>query len=170
VPMLFQGEEFGTSSPFLYFTDYDDPELGRAITEGRIKEFVSFGWPSDQIPDPQKEETFASSRLQWPEVGQEPHASLLKWYRDLIRLRRTWSELSDGNLNAVNVRFDEPAQWLVLERGRLSIACNFGDKPAELEIGGNAQLLMASDDSVVLNQTRVKLGPDSVAVISRSMQ
>ena len=170
VPMLFQGEEFGTSSPFLYFTDYEDPELGRAITEGRVKEFVSFGWSPDQIPDPQKEETFASSRLQWSEINQEPQASLLQWYKDLIRLRRTWGELSDGNLNAVNVRFDEAAQWLVLERGRLSIACNFGDNPAELEIGTSAELLLASDNSISLNQTRVKLGPDSVAVISRSMQ
>jgi maltooligosyltrehalose trehalohydrolase len=170
VPMLFQGEEFGTSSPFLYFTDYEDPELGRAITEGRVKEFVSFGWSPDQSPDPQKEETFASSRLQWSEINQEPQASLLRWYKNLIRLRRTWAELSDGNLNAVNVRFDEAAQWLVLERGRLSIACNFGDNPAELEIGTSAELLLASDNSISLNQTRVKLGPDSVAVISRSMQ
>jgi maltooligosyltrehalose trehalohydrolase len=170
VPMLFQGEEFGTSSPFLYFTDYEDPELGRAITEGRVKEFVSFGWSPDQIPDPQKEETFASSRLQWSEINQEPQASLLQWYKDLIRLRRTWAELSDGNLNAVNVRFDEAAQWLVLERGRLSIACNLGENPAELEIGTSAELLLASDNSIALDQTRVKLGPDSVAVISRSMQ
>ncbi len=168
--MLFQGEEFGTSSPFLYFTDYEDPELGRAITEGRVKEFVSFGWSPDQIPDPQKEETFASSRLQWSEINQEPQASLLQWYKDLIRLRRTWAELSDGNLNAVNVRFDEAAQWLVLERGRLSIACNLGENPAELEIGTSAELLLASDNSIALDQTRVKLGPDSVAVISRSMQ
>ena len=170
VPMLFQGEEFGTSSPFVYFTDYDDPELGRAITEGRVKEFVSFGWSPDQIPDPQKEETFASSRLQWSEISQEPHASLLRWYKDVIRLRRSWSELSDGNLNAVNVRFDEAGQWLVLERGRLSIACNFGENPVELEIGSAAQLQLASDDSIALDQSRVKLGPDSVAVISRSVQ
>ena len=170
VPMLFQGEEFGTSSPFVYFTDYDDPELGRAITEGRVKEFVSFGWSPDQIPDPQKEEAFASSRLQWTEIGQEPHASLLQWYKDVIHLRRSWGELSDGNLNAVNVRFDEADQWLVLERGRLSVACNFGENPVELEIGSAAQLQLASDDSIVLDQTRVKLGPDSVAVISRSVQ
>jgi maltooligosyltrehalose trehalohydrolase len=170
VPMLFQGEEFGTSSPFLYFTDYDDPELGRAITEGRVKEFVSFGWSPDQIPDPQKEETFVSSRLQWSEIGHEPQASLLQWYKDVIRLRRAWGELSDGNLNAVNVRFDEADQWLVLERGRLSVACNFGENPVELEIGSSAQLQLASDRSVALDHTRVKLGPDSVAVISRSVQ
>ncbi len=170
VPMIFQGEEFGTSAPFLYFTDYDDPELGRAISEGRKKEFVSFGWSPDQIPDPQQESTFTSSRLQWAELGQEPHASLLQWHKDLIKLRRSRSELSDGNLNAVNVRFDEAAQWLVLERGGLSIACNLGEAVAELEVGSCAHLLLASDASIALDGTRVKLGPDSVAVISRSVQ
>jgi maltooligosyltrehalose trehalohydrolase len=168
VPMLFQGEEFGASAPFLYFTDYDDPELGRAISEGRKKEFVAFGWSPDSIPDPQAEETFARSKLQWSEITQEPHASLLHWYKDLIRLRRTRSELSDGNLNAVHVQFNEEAQWLVLERGHLRIACNLGKEPVEVEIGSGAKLLLASDDSIALTGTNIKLGPDSAAVVSIS--
>jgi len=166
VPMLFQGEEFGASAPFLYFTDYDDPELGRAISEGRKKEFVAFGWSPDSIPDPQAEETFARSKLQWSEITQEPHASLLHWYKDLIRLRRTRSELSDGNLNAVHVQFNEAAQWLVLERGHLRIACNLGKEPVEVAIGSGAELLLASDDSIGLSGTNIKLGPDSAAVVS----
>jgi maltooligosyltrehalose trehalohydrolase len=166
VPMLFQGEEFGASTPFLYFTDYDDPELGRLISEGRKKEFVAFGWKPDQIPDPQADETFTRSILQWSELTEEPHASLLQWHKQLIHLRRTRSELSDGNLNAVHVQFNEEAQWLVLERGQLRIACNLGQAPAEVEVGSGAQLLLASDDSIALSGTNVKLGPDSVAVVS----
>jgi maltooligosyltrehalose trehalohydrolase len=166
VPMLFQGEEFGTSAPFLYFTDYEDPELGRLISEGRKKEFVAFGWSPDQIPDPQDEQTFNQSKLNWAELGDPPHASLLQWHKDLISLRRSRSELSDGNLNAVQVRFDEEAQWLVLERGKLRIACNLGNAPVDVELGNGAQLLLASDDSVHLNGARIKLGPDSVAVVS----
>jgi maltooligosyltrehalose trehalohydrolase len=166
VPMLFQGEEFGASTPFLYFTDYEDPELGRLISEGRKKEFEAFGWKPDQIPDPQAEETFTRSTLQWSELTQEPHASLLQWHKDLIHLRRTRTEISDGDLNAVQVRFDEEAQWLVLQRGPLHIACNLGQAPVEVEIGGGAELLLASDDSVALSGTTVKLGPDSVAITS----
>ena len=166
VPMLFQGEEFGTSAPFLYFTDYEDPELGRLISEGRKKEFVAFGWSPDQIPDPQDEQTFNQSKLNWAELGDPPHASLLQWHKDLISLRRSRSELSDGNLNAVQVRFDEEAQWLVLERGKLRIACNLGNAPVDVELGNGAQLLLASDDSVHLNDARIELGPDSVAVVS----
>ena len=165
VPMLFQGEEFGTSAPFLYFTHFEDPELGRLISEGRKKEFVAFGWSPDEIPDPQEEQTFKNSILNWSELGEEPHASLLKWHRDLIRLRCESSELSDGNLNAVHVRFDEVAQWLVLERGPFRIACNFAQAPAAVEIGSGGQLLLASDDSVSLGGAIVQLGPDSVAVV-----
>ena len=166
VPMLFQGEEFGASAPFLYFTDYDDPELGRMISEGRKKEFEAFGWSPDQIPDPQDEQTFNQSRLNWAELAEPPHASLLQWHKDLINLRRSRSELSDGNLNAVQVRFDEEAQWLVLERGSLRVACNLGQAPVDVEVGSGARLLLASDDSIAVSGASVKLGPDSVAVVS----
>jgi maltooligosyltrehalose trehalohydrolase len=166
VPMLFQGEEFGASAPFLYFTDYDDPELGRMISEGRKKEFVAFGWAPDQIPDPQDEQTFLQSKLNWAELTEQPHRSLLQWHKDLISLRRNQSKLNDGNLNAVNVRFDEEAQWLVLERGTLRIACNLGQAPVDVEVGDGAQVLLASDDSVALSGANIKLGPDSVAMLS----
>ena len=166
VPMLFQGEEFGASAPFLYFTDYDDPELGRMISEGRKREFVSFGWAPDQIPDPQDEQTFNQSKMNWAELTEQPHASLLQWHKDLIRLRHEWSELSDGNLNAVEVRFDEQAQWLMLERGSLRIACNLGQAALDMEVGNGAQLLLASDGSIALRDAVIRLGPDSVAVLS----
>jgi maltooligosyltrehalose trehalohydrolase len=166
VPMLFQGEEFGASAPFLYFTDYDDPELGRMISEGRKKEFVAFGWAPDQIPDPQDEQTFLQSKLNWAEMTEQPHRCLLQWYKDLITLRRNQSKLSDGNLSAVNVRFDEDAQWLVLERGTLRVACNLGQAPVDVEVGDGSRILLASDDSIALSGTNLKLGPDSVAVMS----
>jgi maltooligosyltrehalose trehalohydrolase len=166
VPMLFQGEEFGACAPFLYFTDYDDPELGRMISEGRKKEFVAFGWAPDQIPDPQDEQTFLQSKLNWAELTEQPHRSLLQWHKDLINLRRNQSKLNDGNLNAVNVRFDEPAQWLVLERGNLRVACNLGHAPVNVEVGDGAQILLASDDSIALSGANIGLGPDSVAVLA----
>jgi maltooligosyltrehalose trehalohydrolase len=166
VPMLFQGEEFGASAPFLYFTDYEDPELGRMISEGRKKEFEAFGWSPDQIPDPQDEKTFQQSRLNWAELAEPSHASLLQWHKDLIHLRRSRSELSDGNLNAVQVRFDEEAQWLVLERGSLRVVCNLGQAPVDVEVGSGARLLLASDASIGVSGASVKLGPDSVAVVS----
>ncbi len=91
-PLLFMGQEWAASSPFRYFTDHH-PELGRAVTEGRRREFRHFAAFSDpaasaSIPDPQAWETFATSRLDWEERSHEPHAGVLRLHRSLLRLRR----------------------------------------------------------------------------------
>ena len=79
VPLLFQGEEWGASSPFLYFTAHEDNELGAKVREGRRSEFAAFGWEPAGIPDPQSLETFDRSRLRWDELGDDNHAPLLDW-------------------------------------------------------------------------------------------
>ena len=68
LPMLFQGEEFAASTPFQYFTHHEEEELGRAVSEGRRKEFAAFGWKPENVPDPQAPETFERSKLQWAEI------------------------------------------------------------------------------------------------------
>lgn len=91
-PLLFMGQEWAATSPFLYFTDHDE-DLGRLVTEGRRREFrhfMAFIDPEarERIPDPQSPSTFERSRLDWSEVGREPHASTLRLYRALLELRR----------------------------------------------------------------------------------
>ena len=99
VPMLFQGEEWGATTPFLYFTDHEEPELGRAVSEGRRREFAAFGWDPSQIPDPQSPATYEASKLDWSEPHRAPHAAMLAWHRQLIGLRRRCPDLSDGRLD-----------------------------------------------------------------------
>ena len=91
-PMLWMGQEWAASSPFLYFTDHPE-ELGRMVTEGRRKEFGRFSAFQDpamreRIPDPQAPETFERSRLRWEERERMPHAGVLALYRELLLLRR----------------------------------------------------------------------------------
>src|SRR5262249_5870212 len=81
VPMLFQGEEWGAGTPFQYFTDHHDPDLGRAVSEGRRNEFAAFGWRAEDVPDPQDAATFERSKLDWAELDKDPHADVLAWYR-----------------------------------------------------------------------------------------
>ncbi len=69
VPLLFQGEEWGATTPFLYFTDHQDKKLGELIAAGRRQEFASFGWHSE-VPDPQAATSFARSRLNWDELNE----------------------------------------------------------------------------------------------------
>jgi maltooligosyltrehalose trehalohydrolase len=92
-PLLFMGQEWAASTPFLYFTDHE-PELGRAVTAGRRAEFGQFRRfadpeASESIPDPQALETFAASTLRWDERTRAPHAATLRLYRRLLELRRT---------------------------------------------------------------------------------
>jgi len=96
-PMLFMGQEWAASSPFLYFTHHHD-ELGKGVTEGRRKEFAEFSdfrdpEKRDRIPDPQALRSFADSKLIWAEVEQSSYRETLALYRDFLRFRRT--ELSD---------------------------------------------------------------------------
>jgi maltooligosyltrehalose trehalohydrolase len=91
-PLVFMGQEWAASSPFLYFTDHH-AGLGRLVTEGRRAEFSHFAAFADpathaRIPDPQADATFAASRLVWDERLAPPHAGVLDLYRTLLRLRR----------------------------------------------------------------------------------
>ncbi len=135
VPLLFQGEEWGASTPFQYFTSHPDPELGALVSAGRRSEFARFGWDPAAVPDPQDPATFERSRLDWAEPGQEPHASLLAWYRSLIALRRRIPALSDPRLDETRTECDETDGWLVIRRGPVTIASNLGEKAWTLEAG-----------------------------------
>ena len=165
VPMLFQGEEWGATTPFQYFTDHEDPDLGRAVSVGRRREFAAFGWSPDDVPDPQDPATFERSRLDWSEPGREPHRGLLDWYRLLIELRRKLPELTEGRLDRVRTRYHEDGRWLVLERGAVAVACNLGQSEVRLPVAG--RLVAASDPEVGADGTAVGLPPDSVGFLVR---
>ena len=167
IPMLFQGEEWGATSRFLYFTDHEDPALGRNVTEGRRREFAAFGWNPEEIPDPQAIETFERSKLNWSEREEEPHAGLLAWHRRLIEVRRKIPSLSDGRLEGVRVNFDETAKWFVVRRGAVVVACNLNRVTQRVPAGIEpaSQLLLASEDKVRLSQDTVELPSDSVAIL-----
>jgi maltooligosyltrehalose trehalohydrolase len=87
IPLLFMGEEYGETAPFLYFVSHGDPALVEAVRKGRAEEFVQFRW-SGEIPDPQSEETFARSKLNWDMRNEGRHRVLCDFYRELLRLRR----------------------------------------------------------------------------------
>jgi maltooligosyltrehalose trehalohydrolase len=167
VPLLFMGEEWGTSTPFLYFTDHADPELGRAVREGRRSEFAAFGWDPSEIPDPQAHETLARSTLNWAELEREPHRAMLAWYRALAALRRHAPELTDGRCDAVRVAFDEAARWIRVERGRITIACNLGSRPSNIPLGDDRprELLLTSARDLETESGSLRLPPDSTAVL-----
>jgi maltooligosyltrehalose trehalohydrolase len=161
VPMLFQGEEWGASTPFLYFTDHDDPELGKAVTEGRRREFASFGWDPADVPDPQDPATFERSKLDWDEVARAPHAGILDWHRALIALRRSTAGPAAAE---ADVAYDEDGRWLVLRRGPLTVACNLGAEKATVPVAPGEVILSSAPGSSV-GPGGAALAPESVVVL-----
>ena len=166
VPMLFQGEEWGASTPFLYFSGHPDPDLGRAVSEGRKREFSAFGWNPDQVPDPQALETFGRSKLDWSELTLGTHSELLQWHRDLIRLRKQTPELTDGRLDRVDVQFDEGGRWLTMARGRILVIINFAQQAQNVPVthAANRKLLLASHSNIVVNPQSVQMSTESVVI------
>ncbi|MFJ1648181.1 malto-oligosyltrehalose trehalohydrolase [Streptomyces sp. NPDC088258] len=144
-PMLFMGEEWGASTPWQFFTDHTDPELAAAVRDGRRREFASHGWAAEDIPDPQDPLTRERSCLDRSERTREPHARLLAWYRELIALRHTQPDLSDPDLAAVRVAYDEVARWLTFRRGDLRVAVNLSARAVEIPVGGAGRVLAAWD-------------------------
>jgi maltooligosyltrehalose trehalohydrolase len=175
VPMLFQGEEWGASSPFLYFTSHEDQWLGDAVRDGRRREFAAFGWAPEAIPDPQDESTWRRSQLCWDELSQPAHDDMLGWYRALIALRRDIPSLRDGNYRACGVDFDEASQWLTLRRRDVVLACNLSTQVVEIPLDGGsspprllAYLRLASTPGVGLCDGRVRLPAESCALFVTS--
>ena len=84
-PLIFMGQEFDEAAPFQFFTDFGDPALQKAVSEGRRKEFKDFAF--DDVPDPQLPATFERSRLNWQKARDAN--DMLVWYRSLLELRRS---------------------------------------------------------------------------------
>jgi maltooligosyltrehalose trehalohydrolase len=95
VPLLFMGEEYGETKPFLYFVSHGDPALVQAVREGRRREFEHFGWQAD-VPDPQAVESFERSRLDRGELDDPRHRQIQALYRDLLAVRRSEVALQPG--------------------------------------------------------------------------
>ncbi|MFI6319994.1 malto-oligosyltrehalose trehalohydrolase [Nonomuraea sp. NPDC050556] len=142
-PMLFMGEEWGARSPFLFFTDHVEPALRDGEGERRRREFEGFGYEWS-APEPGDEETFQRSKLDWGELKEEEHWSLLAWYRDLIAMRKALPELTDPRMDRVSA--EERDGWLVVRRGPIRVVANLGLDSVVVPL--EAAVLLASDEAV----------------------
>jgi maltooligosyltrehalose trehalohydrolase len=161
-PMLFMGEEWGAATPFLFFSDHVEERLRDTEGGRRQREFEGFGY-AWEAPDPSHEETFLRSKLDWDELKEETHWSLLCWYRDVIALRKALPELSDPRLERVRVECDPDARWLAMWRGSLCVAVNFAHDSAILPLPAG-HVLLASDDPVTAGEEGLKLPAQTLAI------
>lgn len=164
LPLLFMGEEFADTAPFLYFTSHGDPALAKAVSEGRRKEVADFAGTGEFL-DPQSEEAFEKSKLTWALEKQQPHMDVLRLYRDLIALRKRWPCLSNCRKDLTRVEVNEEARWLRMERGdpggsRAILVCNFGEEPVnenlpDLNDGWQVALRLDSAATLYIRQKNI---------------
>ena len=136
IPLLFMGEEEGSETPFLFFTDFHD-ELADAVREGRCKEFAKFAAfenaeDRERIPDPNALRTFEASQ---PLPGPEA-AAWRERYRTLLALRRErivprLAQASAGTSSVLGAKA-VTATW-PLGDATLTIAINLGDHSVPFE-------------------------------------
>ncbi len=151
-PLLFQGQEWGATAPFLFFTD-PEPELGEKIIAGRrseFKGFAEFDHPEalTRIPSPQAKETFQRSKLDWSERDREPHRGILGMVWGAIELRRRDPVLRYRTRTSLEARTQ--GELLVVTRHHGSelrrIVFNPTQRAQPLgEVGRGARVIFASD-------------------------
>ena len=154
-PLIFQGQEWATRAPFLFFTDHH-AELGRQVTSGRRDEFASFAAFADpaqraRIPDPQEQDTFERSRLPWQELQRPEHACMLRLYQRLMGLRATAAPLRASDRDSYDARALDAETIVIVRRGgddTIVIAVRLGGA-GSVKVCGNASIrtLLTTEDA-----------------------
>lgn len=142
LPMLFMGEEYGETNPFLYFVGHTDPELAEAVRKGRKAEFSAFH-TDGEAPDPMDDATFIHSKLQWVLLEKEPYKTMFRYYKTLIALRKKLAALHHLNRQHLEVSSDEKSQTLMLHRWHENqqVIClmNFSKETRQMQLPHNQQ-------------------------------
>jgi maltooligosyltrehalose trehalohydrolase len=146
IPLMFMGDEWGASEPFLFFTDFHD-ELADAVREGRrgeFKDFAAFKDPAkrEQIPDPNALKTFEASRpafdalLLETDKGQD-HRTWLALYKTLLEIRKTelFPRLHGASALGVKELGDKAvsARWALGDGSELRIDLNLSAESVETD-------------------------------------
>ena len=164
VPMLFMGEEWVTSSPFLYFADHDDEEMRKKVAEGRKREFAAFGF-DDDVPNPEDQDTYERSKLNWEEQSEGKHAEMMAWVKSLIKLRRSTIALNDGDMHRILVSTDDERRTLVMEREEARILINLGSESCSFGLLQGETLKLISRDGIQVASGSLELHPMTLAVL-----
>jgi len=170
-PMLFQGEEWGASTPWQFFTSHPEPELGEATAKGRIAEFAGMGWDESVVPDPQDPETFRRSKLDWSEASAGDHTRLLELYRALARLRRARPELTDPSFASLGAELvggegaDAAHRAFRLRRGAVEILVNLTEDEVLFAVPDSSRALLTTSARVHLAEGMLAVPSDAAVVV-----
>jgi 1,4-alpha-glucan branching enzyme/maltooligosyltrehalose trehalohydrolase len=155
IPLLFMGEEFGATTPFLFFCNFEK-DLAEAVSAGRRNEFARFLRFNDSgsregIPDPNAESTYEHSKLDWEAQAQPNHQDWLRLHRELMANRRKhiWPRpLGDCKAKAkyeVLKKQGLKALWEFSDGAQLTLLANFGDSCLSGAAPPSSKMIYASE-------------------------
>lgn len=172
VPMLFMGEEWSETNPFLYFVSHTDSDLAEAVRKGRKAEFADFH-AEGEAPDPMSQETFESSALQWSLLESAMHQNMFRYYKALIALRKQHPVLKKLDRKNLEATFHEEQNTLLLHRWQddkhLVCILNFSDSTRQItlpDMEKTWKTLLFSGDKQWGGQAEVSESFDTKAEIS----
>jgi maltooligosyltrehalose trehalohydrolase len=169
IPFIFQGQEWGSTGRFMYFTDHSDPVVAAATIKGRTGEIVAQrGCPAEIVPNCQDRATFEGSKLDWSELELAKSQNMVQWFRALAGLRQ---EFKLGHSQSVEVQFDEKHRTLALKNGAVTTVVNFSGETQTISLptGDSAVMLSSKPDySLDGQQDRLTLGPKSVVILQNA--
>ena len=136
IPLLFMGEEYGETNPFLFFTDFHG-DLAKAVREGRAREFKGHAGHGEVVPDPNARETFAMSKLDWKKTGSEQGKEWLALTSELLKLRQQHIVPLLHNAGGDSGKVVKTAKGFLavswdFPQGTLSLALNIGENTQPL--------------------------------------
>jgi maltooligosyltrehalose trehalohydrolase len=150
IPLLFMGEEYGEEVPFTYFVSHSDPDLIRAVREGRKREFEAFHFEGEP-PDPESAKTYQACILQWERHQQGKHKVIWQFHQKLLEMRRSLPALINRDRASISACADEAKKLVWLQRSSpdqtLMILMNFNssDQSFEFPDGQWRKLLDSAD-------------------------
>lgn len=138
IPLIFMGQEWNATSPFFFFTSFEDKDLCQSVKEGYLREF-SLDPKIYANLDPQNEDRFESSKLKWNEMQESSHREIFEFYKALIALRKKHPSLSNCRKDLIQASFSEENNWLVVHRKDLRgdktiLVANVSDKPQTIHV------------------------------------
>jgi maltooligosyltrehalose trehalohydrolase len=184
LPLIFMGEEWAETNPFLFFVSHSDEELVEAVRKGRKAEFAAFHNNGD-APDPQDESTFERSKLDWKKTCEPKHKIMLGYYKTLIALRKQDPVLANPDRKNVQTEAFSEKNCLLLKRRKGSeeiiVLFNFSKQVQNLSVDPafqHASILLDSsllkwggpnpESNSVSAEGRINLFPESILILFKT--
>ncbi len=141
VPMLFMGEEYGETAPFLFFVDFKDPHLIEAVRKGRKRDCAFSG--KEPVPAHARS-SFEASRLQWSRRASAQGQAIWDYYQALIALKRSGA-LGPRDMRAVKVAGDAATRLITVQTPQTLTMLNFSSAAQPFSAPPGWQLILSTE-------------------------